>query len=115
MQQGLSIDCNVCRTTGSMTQTTVGKFSGPVQAIGFIILIPSVIGILIGLFMVVIFIATAVLTPADDHKGAIAGVSIGFGLFFAVASFVSGLLGWVLIMRKKVFKCLRCGFIMNRG
>jgi MFS family permease len=98
-----------------MTQTTVGKFSGPVQAIGFIILIPSVFGILIGLIMVVTFIATAALTPPDDQKGAVAGVTIGFGLFFAVASFVSGLLGWFLIMRKKVIKCLRCGFTMNRG
>jgi hypothetical protein len=28
---------------------------------------------------------------------------------------VGGLIGWLLLMKKKVFKCIKCGYIMDRG
>lgn len=33
----------------------------------------------------------------------------GFAIFLAIASFVGGLLGWLLIMRKRVLQCSVCG------
>lgn len=37
------------------------------------------------------------------------GVSIAFG----VASFVGGLLGWLLVMRKRVLQCSVCNAVLN--
>ena len=36
----------------------------------------------------------------------------GFSIFVIVVSFVGGLLGWLLIMRKRVLECARCGAII---
>lgn len=36
-----------------------------------------------------------------------------FAIFLAVASFVSGLLGWLLVMKKRVLKCSVCGAVIN--
>jgi hypothetical protein len=43
------IVCKVCNRPGGITAGKLRKFSGPVVAIGYIFLIPSVIGMLIGL------------------------------------------------------------------
>jgi len=36
-----------------------------------------------------------------------------FAIFLGISSFVSGLLGWLLIMKKRVLKCSVCGAIVN--
>ena len=141
--------------------------SGPVVVIGFILLIPSVLGILFGLLMLVATgtassqtsrsgereirarlvsqqvpepIITEVVTgkPVSDAElvpltyqqratvhdaqlsasakkvgaGAPTVIAGGFSFFVIVASFVGGLLGWLLIMRKRVLQCARCGAIV---
>ena len=44
--------------------------------------------------------------------GAATVVAGGFSIFVIVASFIGGLLGWLLIMRKRVLECTRCGAIV---
>jgi hypothetical protein len=43
------------------------------------------------------------------------GISITIALLIAAVSLVAGLIGWLLIMKKKVFRCEVCGFIMDRA
>ena len=45
------------------------------------------------------------------------GTAVGiafFGLGLAVSSLVGGLLGFVLVMRRKVWKCSACGAVLDR-
>jgi hypothetical protein len=37
----------------------------------------------------------------------------GFIIFIGIASFVGGLLGWLLVMRKRVLQCDVCGAVVN--
>ena len=161
-----SIKCKTCET-GTMVKRKKYRMSGVVVVIGYIILIPSVLGILFGVFGVVTSgaatsgVMDASKTAADSALravnvpeaviakvtaldglaasdtvsltsvqraairseqlglsagivgaglgGAIAG---GFFLFMAVGSLVSGLLGWLLVMKKKVLQCTGCGAVV---
>ena len=48
-------------------------------------------------------------TNAAATGAAIVG---GFGVFLIIASLVGGLLGWLLVMRKTVLQCDRCGAVV---
>jgi UPF0716 family protein affecting phage T7 exclusion len=153
--------CKVCGQ-GALQKKKKFRMSGPVVVIGFLLLIPSVIGMLLGALLLFATGSAATqvgsgmkteakqnliaaglaesiaekavshtLTDADKSNltaeqikaiedadfslkaqtvGAGAGTAIGGGiaLFFMVCSFVGGLLGWILIMRKKVLQCAHC-------
>jgi hypothetical protein len=143
------------------------RMSGPVVAIGFILLIPSILGMLFGLLMLVITsgsakqvsqsgeleirtklvaqqipdaIITEVLagnsvaenqlvplsyqqrTAVHDAELSVSAQKVGsgmavvalggFSIIVIVASFVGGLLGWLLIMRKRMLECERCGAVV---
>ena len=80
--------------------------SGPVVAIGYILLIPSVLGIL---FSALLFFTTAS-HAANDAGSGIAG---GIAIFMGLVSFVGGLLGWLLVMKKQVLECNTCKAVVN--
>ena len=159
----------VCRTcnAGEMIRCKRYRMSGPVVVIGYILLIPSVIGILIS-GLLVFGSGTAAKGMADDAEAAerrelraanlpegiidkaVAGtplspqertsltqeqqakidaapVSIsarkagagiggvmagGLSVCLGVSCFVSGLLWWALIMKKRVLQCHRCGAVV---
>jgi hypothetical protein len=140
--------------------------SGPVVVIGFILLIPSVLGMLFGILMLVSTGAAhsqrpsidretrtrletqqipepvitqvaaskrideaqfAALTPEQQTAVRNAELSVGVGkvgplggavvagglsVIVMVMSFVGGLLGWLLIMRKRILQCTRCGAVV---
>jgi hypothetical protein len=142
------------------------RMSGPVVVIGFLLLIPSVLGMLFGILTLVgVALANShmhsmeretrtrleaqqvpepVITQVADSKpideaqlaaltpqqqtavrdaqlsvsagkaGTDAGAVVAGGicLFVIVTSFVGGLLGWLLIMRKRVLQCTRCGAVI---
>ena len=77
--------------------------SEPVATIGKILLIPSFLGIILG-------VASAVMAFTSVKSGGVVA-----GAIVAVASFVSGLLGWLLIMKKDVLKCNSCGAVVPAG
>jgi hypothetical protein len=118
----IKLDCSACKTNKSMTATKIPKFSGFIRFIGFIIVIPSILGVL---FALVLLFSTGVATnevmTTAQTDGAAAGAAIGatigfgFAIFLGFSSLVGGLIGWLLLMKKKVFKCIKCGFIMDRG
>jgi hypothetical protein len=78
--------------------------SSPVVAIGFLLLIPSLAGIRLAAFP--FFIA---LMKAMEGNGLGATVGGWMSLAIAVPSFIGGLLGWLLIMRKRILMCSACG------
>lgn len=116
-----AIDCSACNSERTMEATKISKFNGILRFIGFIIIIPSLLGVL---FAVMLFFMTGAATnevmTAAQSEAQKAGAGLGFilgggfAVFMGAASLVSGFIGWVLIMKKKVFKCISCGFILNR-
>jgi len=67
---------------------------------------PTVIGIIIGFAMLF-----STVTATDSAGTSDAAIAIAGGLSFLVIimSFVGGLLGWILIMKKKILQCTNCG------
>jgi DNA-directed RNA polymerase subunit RPC12/RpoP len=158
--------CHTCGQ-GALIKRKKFRLSGPVVAIGFILLIPSALGVLFGVLMLSVthsankstsasgerriraqLVAQNVpepiirevvsgksvsddqLVPLTDQQqatvreteaarlgqkiggGAATAVLGGFSMFVIVASCIGGLLGWLLIMRKRVLQCARCGAIV---
>jgi hypothetical protein len=52
-------------------------------------------------------------SDAETAEAAI-GVTTGFGIFGA-SSLVGGTIGYLLLMKRKVYKCLKCGYILDRA
>lgn len=158
--------CQVC-SNGELRKRKKYRMSGPVVVIGYILLIPSIIGMLFG--MLLLFgsgkaadssftgidnkykaslveagvpeatiqkalstggvtevdrvaltveqrkaITDAELSRSAGKVGAGAGTAIAGGLGFVliVLFFVGGLLGWLLIMKKKVLQCVSCNAVV---
>ncbi|MDQ3748043.1 MAG: hypothetical protein M3367_03345 [Acidobacteriota bacterium] len=120
-QPAIEIDCSACRTCASMFPTKVPRFSGIVRVIGVILLIPSILGLIFSAIMLFGVVIGGAGMPAaqSDAEALGAGAAFvmfgGFALITGVISLVSGLLGWLLLLTRKVFKCQRCGFVMDRA
>jgi hypothetical protein len=85
--------------------------SGVVVGIGYILLIPSILGILFSLYMV--FATADASTKGHSSAGmAVAGFAELLEIGFGIASLVGGLLGWLLIMKKNVLQCHHCGAVV---
>jgi hypothetical protein len=120
----LQLDCNACKTPQAMTATKIPKFSSVVRAIGVILLIPSIAGLGIALLLFISTInamSTAASHPNANNEafqtGAAIGSMIGFGItgFVGICSLIGGLLGWLLLLNRNVYKCTRCGFVIDRA
>jgi hypothetical protein len=93
----------------------IRRLSGPAVAIGYILLIPSILGMAACAILLVISLLAGVAGAAHGSAFAtafagtwsIAMVSSGIGFF------VFGLLGWLLIMKKHVLQCGYCGAVVN--
>lgn len=174
MASGLdAVPCNVCHQTGGLHRKKVSRFSTPIVIIGWLFLLPSLLGVGCGACGLVttgsassqtsaqidadyrsrlekieglssekveeIMAMTVVDEAALQAKGLTkaqarqadlahsskiaggAGAAIGGGLmaggsiFVMVASFVGGLLGWILILRKKVIACSHCNGVHSEA
>jgi len=105
------LNCTACSSEKSMEATQIKKFNPLIRLIGYIIVTPSVIAIVvftIGLFNIA-------MDGAEGGSEAAQGMAIGMVVFMIAAALVSGLIGWLLLMKKKVFKCIHCGFILDRA
>lgn len=89
----------------------VYRMSGPVVAIGFIFLIPSIIGIIFSAVMFFGVIAGG--NAADSFSQTAVGIGAGMAVLFGIASSVGGLVGWLLVMKKSVLQCSFCGAVVN--
>jgi len=98
----LEIICKVC-DKGLLGQKKKYRLSGPVVAIGYILLVPSVLGI-------VVAVLALVMTSSSGGGG---GLAEGIFIFIAIGFLVMGLLGWLLVMKKQVLQCSICGAVIN--
>ena len=117
----LRLDCSACKTNGSMFATKVARFSDIVRIIGGILLVPSFLGMGFAALMVLSTVMSTASMPAARSDAEDAGRAIGFGIAFiftfvvGIVSLVGGLLGWLLLANRKVYKCQNCGFILDRA
>ena len=73
--------------------------SAPVVVIGFIILVPTFVGLAFTLFV----LSSSTTSSLTD----------GVAILFGISCFVGGIFGWLLIMKKRVLRCSICGAIVN--
>ena len=104
----MDVICKIC-DKGALIQKRKYRMSGPVVLIGYILLIPSILGVLIS--AMTFFQLSSVSSQANASAGA--GLAGGFSIFIGLAFFVSGLLGWLLIMKKQILQCNVCGAVVN--
>ena len=78
-----------------------------VVVIGWILAVPSMLGCLSTIIMYIVALFSEL------------GFGLGVVTFFASMWFifylVIGLVGYILIMKKNVFRCVQCGFTMDRA
>jgi hypothetical protein len=87
--------------------------SGPVVVIGYILLIPSFLSMLFCVIAIALAFGAGFAEKTDPISQRIMiGVS-SIGLIFGVSCFVAGLLGWLLVMKKKILICSICGAVVN--
>ena len=104
----MDVICKIC-DKGALIQKRKYRMSSPVVLIGYVLLIPSILGVLISA-MTFFEISSA---ASQANAGAGAGLAGGFSILIAIAFFVSGLLGWLLIMKKQILQCNVCGAVVN--
>lgn len=106
--------CKIC-DRGTLMPRKIRRLSGPAVAIGYILLIPSILG-MVGcaiLLIISLFAGVAGAAHGSTFATAFAGIgSIAF-VYIGIFCFVSGLLGWLLIMKKYVLQCGYCGAVVN--
>ena len=119
---GPIIDCSACKTAASMSPTEVPRFGEFIRFLGYLIVTPSVLGFAFSILVVFgVGKANSDLAGRFAEPGFHAGVAIGStigvlgALFFGAVSLVGGLVGYLLLTKRKVFRCRVCGFILERA
>ena len=113
------LTCQTCRS-GSLSRKHLYRMSDVVVLIGYILLFPSLIGMAVTLALTgyVIIASIVVGAAAKDPQAFAAGgvfavFTVAFGAAVFVSCFVSGLLGWLLVMKKTVLRCNLCGMTID--
>jgi hypothetical protein len=162
------VRCKTC-DQGVLTLQKVHRMSGPAVTIGYLLLIPSLLGIAFAMFFFIMSMVGAVsvaqeklsattiqrlhdtnvpadlvteleagkmlsaakkeglnadqaaaVTAAETELNARAGATgclgacgTGMAATIAVLSFIGGLLGWLLVMKKRILVCSACSAVMN--
>jgi hypothetical protein len=110
----VGINCNLCGH-GVMRKRKVYRMSAVVVVIGYIILLPSVACMMIGALVLLSgLLGLSIDKVRADNPGA--GIALGLlgssWICWTAGCLVSGLLGWLLVMTKTVWKCSSCGAII---
>jgi hypothetical protein len=99
------VHCKVC-DAGTLRQRQVYRKSGSVVDLGYVLLAPSIPS-------VVICTLAYVTLHVGGSGTTSAGVSEGVFLLLGVAAFVSGVIGWLLIMKKQILVCSVCSAVVE--
>ena len=103
------IQCKTC-DQGKLVSKKKYRMGGMVVFIGYILLIPSFLGVLLSSFFLIAAIFSASATNVDT--GTVTAIFGGVSIFILISSIVGGLLGWLLVMKKRVLQCSFCGAII---
>lgn len=98
------VDCHACRLEGGMAPAKIHRFTGLVLIAGWIIALPACLGILAAIMVW--------FTGYDQGFQFFLRVGVSLGVF--CFSCVMGTVGWLLISKRSVFLCRRCGYVMDR-
>ena len=112
--------CNVCKSEQTILEERVPKFSKFIRAVGLLIAIASIFAGLIS----VLFYFSTVVTEIGLFEFLKNGLEAGenmfvaeFQLIYSVFLFVLAILGgvvsWILLKKKKAYKCYRCGQLVD--
>ena len=93
IESGIKLDCKACNNSKTMYPTKITKMSPVVVAVGWILTFPSILGLLVAIML----FGGSVANSAN-------GIGIGVAFIIALFSFVGGLLGYLLIMKKNVLR-----------
>jgi hypothetical protein len=103
----LLVKCKVC-DTGMLERKEVYRMSTFVVLVGWICLAPAILGMGISLFALLAVIVRA--GSSADSPPVVVGMS--WAVLALIASLVSGLLGWLLTMKKRILQCDHCGAVI---
>lgn len=120
--RAVQLDCQACRTPATMQRSNVKRFPWVVRLIGQVILIPSLLGVAFGVLLIIGGLRSHGAVSADlaneaQRTGAAVGLGITMlgGAGIAGSSLVGGLVGWLLLLKRKVWQCTRCGHVLDRA
>ena len=106
--------CKIC-DRGTLMRRKIRRLSGPAVAIGYILLIPSILGMVGCAILLAVSLLAGVAGAA--HGSAFATAFAGIGaiafVYIGILSFVFGLVGWLLIMKKHILQCVYCGAVVD--
>jgi hypothetical protein len=106
--------CKIC-DRGTLMPRKIRRLSGPAVAIGYILLIPLILGMAGCAILLIVSLLAGVAGAA--HGSAFATAFAGIGaiafVYIGTLSFVFGLVGWLLIMKKHVLQCGYCGAVVD--
>lgn len=108
MSEEPGIACQTCER-GVLVRKNIHRLSGPAVVIGYIFLIPSILGVAISLLCLAVVVFAAPLGYSVNIKGLLVTVAFIAG----IPSLFAGLLGWLLVMKKHVLRCTVCGATVN--
>jgi hypothetical protein len=101
------IPCRLCGR-GLLIRRSVYLFSTVVVVIGYMML--ACVALVIAIYFLV-----AAGSIVEMTKGGIvapmAGLAFGWAIFAIIGTFMSGVVGWLLIMKKKILQCGECGAV----
>jgi len=106
--------CKIC-DRGTLMPRKIRRLSGPAVAIAYILLIPSILGMAACAILLIVSLLAGVAGAA--HGSAFATAFAGIGaiafVYIGILSFVFGLVGWLLIMKKHILQCVYCGAVVD--
>ncbi len=103
------VQCKTCGV-GAMVRQSVYRMSPVVVVIGYLLLVPPILGM--AFFALVMFGGGVGALSGGNGGTAAAGagsLGMGVGLCGFVSSLISGVLGFLLVMKKKILRCNECG------
>lgn len=120
---GPPLDCPACKARFAMNAADIPRFDWIVRTIGYILLIPTILGLAWAVLMLIAApIASRNLQEAISRAGGTSDpsalpmlIGVAFALGIATASLVSGLIGFLLVQKRKVYLCAECRFILEMG
>jgi hypothetical protein len=104
-----------------MTATTIPRFNTIIRIIGFILVIPSILGFAYALLLFVGILGVTQQGGSSHDVGSAIGqacggiLACGSAAAIVTGSLVGGLVGWLLLLKRKVYRCSNCGFIIERA
>jgi hypothetical protein len=106
--------CKIC-DRGTLMPRKIRRLSGPAVAIGYILLIPSILGIAACAILLIasLFAGVAGAAGGNADVTVFAGIGTIALVYIGLFCFVSGLLGWLLTMKKHILQCVYCGAVVN--